>query len=253
MLTEDVASMAQAAKNKADLCDNYFGKYFLRAILAGFFIVVATILSNVSAAVLYPTFPQFGKLLGAFLFSIAIVLIVFIGGELFTGNNMVMAMGFYNHSCTVSKVLKIWIISFIGNFIGAFFLSALFVGSGASRQILIDYYNSFIAGKLDIAPLQLFLRGMLCNFCVCIAVLTGTRMKSESGKLVVMFCVIMAFVAAGFEHCVANMGTFSVAYLLLGGINLAAVAKSMIFVTLGNIVGGAILLALPLKLMSSDK
>lgn len=78
-------------------------------------------------------------------------------------------------------------------------------------------------------------------------------MKSESGKLVVMFCVIMAFVAAGFEHCVANMGTFSVAYLLLGGINLAAVAKSMIFVTLGNIVGGAILLALPLKLMSSDK
>lgn len=175
MLTEDVASMAQAAKNKADLCDNYFGKYFLRAILAGFFIVVATILSNVSAAVLYPTFPQFGKLLGAFLFSIAIVLIVFIGGELFTGNNMVMAMGFYNHSCTVSKVLKIWIISFIGNFIGAFFLSALFVGSGASRQILIDYYNSFIAGKLDIAPLQLFLRGVLCNFCVCIAVLTGTR------------------------------------------------------------------------------
>ena len=166
---------------------------------------------------------------------------------------MVMAMGFYNHSCTVSKVLKIWIISFIGNFIGAFFLSALFVGSGASRQILIDYYNSFIAGKLDIAPLQLFLRGVLCNFCVCIAVLTGTRMKSESGKLVVMFCVIMAFVAAGFEHCVANMGTFSVAYLLLGGINLAAVAKSMIFVTLGNIVGGAILLALPLKLMSSDK
>ena len=77
-------------------------------------------------------------------------------------------------------------------------------------------------------------------------------MKTESGKLVVMFCVIMAFVAAGFEHCVANMGTFSVAYFLYGDIDLLLVAKSMLFVTLGNIVGGALLLALPLKLMSYD-
>lgn len=253
MLTQDVESMSRAAVNKVEVCDKYFGKYFLRAVIAGFFIVVATILSNVSAAILYPTFPQFGKLLGAFLFSIAIVLIVFIGGELFTGNNMVMAMGYYNHSCSIKKVLKIWLISYIGNFVGAFVLSAIFVGSSASRQILIDYYNSFIASKLNVVPMQLFLRGVLCNFCVCIAVLTGTRMKSESGKLVVMFCVIMAFVAAGFEHCVANMGTFSVAYLLLGGIDLVLVAKSMLFVTLGNIVGGAILLALPLKLMSYDK
>lgn len=252
MLTEEVESLSRAAVHKVDLCDKHFGKYFLRAVLAGFFIVVATILSNVSAAILYPTYPQFGKLLGAFLFSIAIVLIVFIGGELFTGNNMVMAMGFYNHSCTITKVLKIWLISYIGNFVGAFLLSSLFVGSGASRQILIDYYNSFITSKLSIAPIQLFLRGVLCNFFVCIAVFTGTRMKSESGKLVVMFCVIMAFVAAGFEHCVANMGTFSVAYFLYGGIDLLLVAKSMLFVTLGNIAGGALLLALPLKLMSYD-
>ena len=78
----------------------------------------------------------------------------------------------------------------------------------------------------------------------------GTRMKSESGKLIVMFCVIMAFVVAGFEHCIANMGTFSIAYLLLGGLPMGLVARSMICVTFGNILGGAVLLALPLKLMS---
>lgn len=146
-----------------------------------------------------------------------------------------------------------WLVSYIGNFVGAFFLSFLFVKSGASHQILVDYYNSFLAAKLSAPPMQLFLRGVLCNFCVCLAVLTGTRMKSESGKLIVMFCVIMAFVVSGFEHCVANMGTFSIAYLLFGSINPVLLAKSMICVTLGNIVGGALLLAAPLKLMSAEK
>ena len=203
MLTKDVETMAGAAQGKADICEHYPVKFFIRAIMAGFFIVVATILSNVSAAVLYSTYPQFGKLLGAFLFSIAIVLIVFIGGELFTGNNMTMAMGAYAGSCSWKQVLKVWLVSYIGNFVGAFFLSFLFVKSGASHQILVDYYNSFLAAKLSAPPMQLFLRGVLCNFCVCLAVLTGTRMKSESGKLIVMFCVIMAFVVSGFEHCVA--------------------------------------------------
>ena len=253
MLTKDVETMAGAAQGKADICEHYPVKFFIRAIMAGFFIVVATILSNVSAAVLYSTYPQFGKLLGAFLFSIAIVLIVFIGGELFTGNNMTMAMGAYAGTCTWKQVLKVWLVSYIGNFVGAFFLSFLFVKSGASHQILVDYYNSFLAAKLSAPPMQLFLRGVLCNFCVCLAVLTGTRKKSESGKLIVMFCVIMAFVVSGFEHCVANMGTFSIAYLLFGSINPVLLAKSMICVTLGNIVGGALLLAAPLKLMSAEK
>lgn len=253
MYTSDMNTVAAAAVNKAEICNKKTGKYFIRSIMAGFYIVVATILSNVSAAVLYPTYPQFGKLAGAFLFSIAIVLIVFIGGELFTGNNMTMALGVYNRSCKVTDLIKVWVVSYIGNFVGAFIFSGIFVASGASKQIMIDYYNSFITNKLSATPMELFLRGILCNFMVCLAVWTGTRMKTESGKLVVMFCVIMAFVVAGFEHCIANMGTFSIGYLLLDGLDMAMVMKSMLFVTLGNIVGGAVLLALPLKLMSDDK
>lgn len=106
MLTKDVETMAGAAHGKADICEHYPVKFFIRAIMAGFFIVVATILSNVSAAVLYSTYPQFGKLLGAFLFSIAIVLIVFIGGELFTGNNMTMAMGAYGRNLYMETGFK---------------------------------------------------------------------------------------------------------------------------------------------------
>ena len=78
-------------------------------------------------------------------------------------------------------------------------------------------------------------------------------MKSESGKLIVMFLVIMSFVISGFEHCIANMSTFTIAYLLVDGISLSLILKSMFFVTIGNIIGGALLLAVPLKYISGDK
>lgn len=253
MYIQDIEVVSKAATNKAEMCSKHFGKYFTRSVIAGFYIVVATILSNISAAILFTTYPQFGKLLSSLLFSIAIILIVFIGGELFTGNNMTMAIGAYNRSCKISDVIKVWIVSYIGNFIGAFILSAMFVASNASKQILTDYYNSFINAKLSATPVELLLRGILCNFMVCLAVWTGTRMKSESGKIIVMAAVIMTFVAAGFEHCVANMGTFSIAYLLLDNVSLTLIAKSMFFVTIGNILGGAVLLGLPLKLMADEK
>ena len=240
MLFSDVDAIAKAASNKAELCNNHFGKYFMRSIMAGFYIVVATILSNVSAAVLLPTYPQFGKLLGAFLFSIAIVLVVFMGGELFTGNNFVMAIGTYNKTVSVRDLIKVWVVSYIGNFAGAFILSGLFVYSKASHAIMVDYYNSFLV------------RGILCNFLVCMAVLVGTKLKTESGKLIIMFCIIMAFVVAGFEHCIANMSTFSIGYMLLGDIGTASVIKSMIMVTIGNMLGGAVLLGVPVQIMKAE-
>lgn len=252
MLDSDLEIMKKAAFNKVDICNNHLGKYFIRAIVAGFFIVVATMLSNVTAAVLLKTYPQFGKLISSIFFSIAIILVVFIGGELFTGNNMVMAMGVYTKTCKVSDMIKTWVISYIGNFVGSFILGGLFVWSNASHQILVDYYRSFIYTKLDATPMELFVRGVLCNFLVCLAVYTGMKLKSESGKMIMMFCIITAFVLAGFEHCVANMGTFTIGYMLLGDIGTAAVIKSQFFVTLGNIVGGAVLLAFPLKQMSAE-
>ena len=77
-------------------------------------------------------------------------------------------------------------------------------------------------------------------------------MKSESGKLIIMFCIIMSFVVAGFEHCIANMSTFSIGYMLLGNIGTTAVIKSMLAVTIGNILGGAVLLGVPVQVMKAE-
>lgn len=252
MLTNEIESISNSAAEKAALAKDKPKKYFLKAIMAGFYIIVATILSAVSAAVLYPTYPQFAKLLGAFLFSSAIILIVFIGGELFTGNNMTMTIGVLNKSCKSKDLGRVWLYSYIGNFIGAFILAVIFFKGGSSNKLLSVYYEGVLMSKLVATPMELFLRGILCNFMVCLAVLANTRMKTESGKQTVMFLVIMAFVVSGCEHCIANMGTFTLAYFILGGLPMKLVAINMICVTIGNIVGGAVFLALPLKLMSTD-
>ena len=96
MNREDVEKLSTAAKGKISLLNSNFGKYFMRAVMAGFFIDVAMIYSNVVGNVFSKTFPEWGKFLGAIVFSIAVLLIVMVGGELFTGNNLVMAFGAYD-------------------------------------------------------------------------------------------------------------------------------------------------------------
>ena len=93
---EDVQKLSNAAKNKIGLLNGNFLKYFLRAVMAGFFIDVAVIYSNVIGSVFSGSDPAWGKFLGAVVFSIAVLLISLVGGELFTGNNMVMAFGAFD-------------------------------------------------------------------------------------------------------------------------------------------------------------
>ena len=251
MYDKELDAFASAAVSKYDKAKKSPLQYFMGAVIAGFFIVVATVLSNVTAAVFYEKSPEVAKFLGSLLFSIAIVLIVFIGGELFTGNNMTMAMGVYNKKVTWGNAIKVWVYSYIGNFIGAFLLGGMVVMSGCVKGILTNYYEAIITGKLELDPLTFFIRGILCNYLVCLAVFVGKKMETEIGKLVVMFCVITAFVITGFEHCIANMGTFTIAGFLLGGLPVKELVMSFVFVTLGNIVGGAFLLAWPFKFVSS--
>jgi nitrite transporter NirC len=174
-----------------------------------------------------------------------------VGGELFTGNNLVMAFGAYDKSVTWKQAGKVWLVSYIGNFIGCLIFALIFVGAGASGTA--DYYAGFIGNKLSIPIGQMFFRAVLCNFFVCLGVLCGIKLKSEAAKILMITLCISGFVVSGFEHCIANMGNFVTAYLLVDGLSLGAMLRSMVVVTLGNMVGGAILLAWPLRKMSADK
>ena len=248
---EDVQKLSNAAKNKIGLLNGNFLKYFLRAVMAGFFIDVAVIYSNVIGSVFSGSDPAWGKFLGAVVFSIAVLLISLVGGELFTGNNMVMAVGAFDKSVSWGDAGKVWLVSYLGNFVGCAIMALLFVGAGASGSA--DYFAGFINNKLTITMGQMFMRAILCNFFVCLGVLCGIKLKSETGKFLMIVMCISAFVFSGFEHCIANMGIFVVSLGLVDGLSVGLMLKSMLIVTIGNMVGGALLLAWPLRKMSADK
>ena len=251
MIHEDVAKVSRAAMAKVSLFKNHFGKYFMRAIMAGFFIIAAMIFSNVVGSIFSTEHPVIGKFLSACVFALAVLLICMIGGELFTGNNFVMAFGAFDKKVKWADVLKIWGISYIGNFIGCVILGLVFVLAGAAGTA--DYYAAFIPGKLALPTGVMFFKAILCNFFVCLGVLCNIKLREESAKIVMTILCIAAFVISGFEHCIANMGNFFVAYLLVPNLSLTAMLRSMVIVTLGNIVGGALFLAWPLRIMSMDQ
>ena len=177
---DDVQKFSEAAVNKAKLLKEQPGKYFLRSVMAGFFIVVAMIFSNVVGNVFQGSDPAWGKLLGGIVFAIAVLLIVFIGAELFTGNNLVMAFGAFDKKVSWTQVGKVWLVSYIGNFVGCLILSVIFVLAGASGTA--DYYAGFIGNKLSIPVGEMFFRAILCNFFVCLAVACGMKCKNEVAK-----------------------------------------------------------------------
>lgn len=253
MYLTDLDKLSNTAAGKYALAKEDPKKYMVRAIAAGFFLVVAIIFSNVTAGLFYQSSHELAKLLYGVTFPLAIILVVFIGGELFTSNNMYMAVGAYRKKVTWKQAVQVWLFSYAGNLIGSLIFAGIFLASGASKAPVTEYMNATVLGKLEAPALQLFLKGVLCNFMVCLSVLAAARMKSEGGKLIVMFFIIMAFVIGGFEHSIANMGTFTIGYVLLGGLPAGLLVKSMICVTLGNIVGGAVLLAWPIQYMSTKE
>ena len=244
----DVDAISAASAAKLDFCRAQPLRSLSRAAVAGAFIVVGTLISCLSASWFYADNTALAKLLGAFTFSAALVLIVLLGGELFTGANFVMGVGLYDNKVSLSGALRVWLFCYAGNFIGIFLLVLLIAGSGASGQMLSAYLALTVPAKLAGSWYALLLKGVLCNFLVCVGVFAGFKLKSETGKCIAIFAVITTFVLAGFEHSVANMATFSLYTLLVPGADFAGIVWNMLWVTLGNIIGGAVLLGLPVWL-----
>ena len=147
-----------------------------------------------------------------------------------------------------------WGICYIGNFIGIALLMFLFIHTGSNQEALQSYLTYVITGKLQFDACQLFIKGILCNFIVCVAVFAGLKIKSESAKMIAMLIVVMSFVLPGFEHSLANMGTFSMGFFALGNSILwSGLGLHMLISTIGNIIGGSLLLGLPIYLMSKPK
>jgi len=230
---------------------------FILGILAGSYIGFGGLLSTIVTFDMGSNFGiGFTKFMGGAAFSVGLMLVVIAGAELFTGNNLMVSSAM-SGEITYGKMLKRWSLVYIANFIGSILLALLFYFSGlwktdggavGAKAISIAY------GKVSLSFSEALFRGIGCNWLVCLAVWMALASRQTIGKIFAIFFPIMAFVAIGFEHCIANMYFIPTGIFLKiwGGVSatqgfdshtlgwVALVWKNLLPVTIGNIIGGGI-------------
>ena len=216
------------------------------AILAGAFIGLGSMFYTIVVSDAKLLGFAGSRVLGGFVFSMGLILVVVAGAELFTGNNL-LAMAWADGCLTTGDVMRNWIVTCAGNFVGAAGLALLVwlsghqsLNGGAVARAALD----IAAAKAALPVAEAFFRGVLCNVLVCMAIWMAMAGRSVVDKAVAIVFPITAFVAAGFEHSIANMYFFPFAMLLGSPVGWADFARNLAPVIAGNLVGGSVLVAL---------
>lgn len=239
---ELVAGYTAAAKTKTSFA---WYKLLVLAALAGSFIALAGALATAAGVGFSGT--QAALIKGA-VFPLGLILVVICGGELFTGNCLLIAP-LIDRKIKPTGMLKNWGIAYIGNFIGATLIAVLVVFSHAGGEPFAVASVTAAAAKCNTPFGYTLLRGILCNMLVCLAVWGATASSSAAGKILAVYMPVFAFVVCGFEHSIANM------YYITSGLMASAefglpfsgldfgngLLYSLIPSTLGNIIGGALI------------
>jgi formate/nitrite transporter len=222
-------------------------------ILAGAFIGMGAMFFT-NTLVAFPDVFGLKQLVGGLTFSLGLILVIIAGAELFTGNNLIVIASLTGQ-ITISKLLRNWILVYLGNLIGSLGTVFLYYNTGLAQgnPELAGLAVKIAAGKASLSLAPLFFRAVLCNALVCLAVWLCISARSNTDKILSIIFPITAFVALGFEHCVANMYFIPFGYALqnLAGmapngvetITLGGMFNNIFIATIGNIFGGSVLVA----------
>lgn len=223
-----------------------FWRMLFLAVLAGMFVSLGGA-SSILAGYGFPEAsahnPSLQRLLSGAVFPLGLILVVFLGTELFTGNNALLVPGLMRGKLKVTDLLWNWGVVWIGNFIGALLFVWLFVYVG--RSFVVEPYCSALRGvaeaKMSLDWSVVFVRGIGANWCVCLGVWLAMTANTPVGKILGCWFPVMAFVLIGFEHSIANM------FFLPAGMVCGAPVDyvrmfwgNLLPATLGNIAGGAL-------------
>ncbi|MGZ6143490.1 MAG: formate/nitrite transporter family protein [Myxococcales bacterium] len=245
---ETIALVASAARAKAGLLERAPRQYLVLSMLAGAYVGLGIVLIFAIGAPLAASGSGAVKAVMGASFGVALTLVIFAGSELFTGNNLVMTVGALSRTATPAMLARVWAMSFAGNLLGSGLLALLTAGSGVlSKAPAKEFVLGVVAAKMSAPLLELFLRAVLCNALVCLAVWMGFRTKDETARLVLIFWCLFAFIGSGFEHSVANMTLLAIGLFLPHDpalVSWLGFARNLGIVTLGNIVGGAAVIGL---------
>ena len=240
MFLETVDQFAKAAAAKAAYLRRSPGAFFISSMLAGAYVGLGIILIFSVGSNLDPGIRPLA--MGAS-FAIALTLVIFAGSELFTGHTMFMTIGWLKKTIRAGDVAGSWAMTWTGNLAGCIVLGALFVAGGGGVVLASQSHLmvNVAAAKMNAPALELFARGILCNWLVCLAIWTSQRMTNDTAKCIAIFWCLYAFIASGFEHSVANMTLLSIALLAThpATVSLGGLVWNLGWVTLGNVLSGA--------------
>ena len=230
MFKDEYNAVCNAGAGKMNLLKKNPAGYFVAALVAGMFISLGSFVAFTLGSVLSAgEAASWTKAAQAFAFSSALSLVVMAGAE-----------------------AKLWAVCWTGNLIGSLLSVAVFQLTGLPSGDTAAYFGQVAAAKVGLDPVALLARAVLCNILVCLAVWCATKMKTESGKLIMIFWCIFVFMVSGFEHSVANMSVIGVA-VANGMVGIGQYCYNVILATVGNMVGAIVFVALPYHIISKEK
>lgn len=226
------------------------------SMLAGLFIGMGALFMTYIKADQTLSFAA-SSVLGGLVFSLGLICVVVAGAELFTGNSL-MVMAALSKKITWGSLAKNWVLVWVFNLVGSLVLVGLIYGCGlmgtaAGDNSIGNQMVAIAAAKINLSPVQILFRGIMCNLLVCLAVYMGFAGRTVIDKIFTCIFPVMAFVAMGFEHCVANMFFLPMGVLavgagfggqldasLLASVTAGGACYNICLATVGNIIGGAV-------------
>jgi len=239
----DITRIAEQSKAKANYLEHMPAGYLILSAVAGVYLGFGiTLIFSIGAPFAAAGSPAFKLVMGA-AFGIALALVIFAGSELFTGNNMVCAVGALTREISWGTLTWIFAVSLAGNMAGSLGLAWLVAQSGVLSQApQVDLLMKVAATKMNLSGWELMVRGILCNWLVCLAVWTAGRTTNDAAKLVLIFWCLFAFVGSGFEHSIANQSLLGMALFLPhpASVSWTGFLWNQSYVVLGNVIGGSV-------------
>ncbi len=243
-------ALCGAADGKRSLWNTNPAGYVISSLMAGMFIAFGSFSAMSIGGISTAAGCTITKFLVSLTFAAALSLVIMAGSELFTGNNLVLGAAALRHCMPWSEVIRLWVICWLGNLAGSWIMVLIFQFSGVlTNQAILDFFVVTAAAKVALTPVQMLLKGILCNICVCLAVWCSFKMSSESGKLIMIVWCILIFMVCGFEHSIANMSMIGVG-LLNADIPVSGYLLNLLMVSLGNLIGGLCFVALPYSVIA---
>lgn len=242
---------------KVNECDQNKRNFILKSILSGCFAGFACIVCFVCGNYFFASNPGVAAIISATFFCLALYLIIYGEGELFTGNVMSTTFALMNRKIKMNQMINVLLVCYLANLVGAVLFSVLIKLTGVWSSVdSVLFLNTVVARKMSGTFLQTLIKGILCNWMVCLAVYVSTKEKNGAAKLILIYIIVFAFFISGYEHSVANFALFSLSLMHAhpDTITLSGAIANLIPTTLGNLIGGGVMVGYVYsKLHRNDK